>query len=184
MTITLNHTIVFVRDKKASSKFLTDLFGLPPAKPFGPFLGNFVRQDEHRLLVGVEPPIEPEAFAPLVLAPQRDLERPNILFIEKRRDDLACRALLERHQLAQRFSAQFLRQVPQRSRPGRSSQKLELSAATNARQHDPGLRTPFAGADAQNQDEVGDQRGGSRGRKGVDGLLYSSEEGTSVRCRT
>jgi catechol 2,3-dioxygenase-like lactoylglutathione lyase family enzyme len=38
MTITLNHTIVFVRDKEASSKFLTDLFGLPPAKPFGPFL--------------------------------------------------------------------------------------------------------------------------------------------------
>ena len=38
MTIKLNHTIVFVRDKKASSKFLTDLFGLSPAKPFGPFL--------------------------------------------------------------------------------------------------------------------------------------------------
>ena len=38
MTITLNHTIVFVRDKKESSKFLTDLFGLPAAKPFGPFL--------------------------------------------------------------------------------------------------------------------------------------------------
>jgi len=38
MTITLNHTIVFVKDKKASSKFLTDLFGLPPAKPFGLFL--------------------------------------------------------------------------------------------------------------------------------------------------
>jgi catechol 2,3-dioxygenase-like lactoylglutathione lyase family enzyme len=38
MTVKLNHTIVFVRDKKASSKFLTDLFALPPAKPFGPFL--------------------------------------------------------------------------------------------------------------------------------------------------
>jgi catechol 2,3-dioxygenase-like lactoylglutathione lyase family enzyme len=38
MTITLNHTIVFVKDKKASSKFLTDLFGLPSAKRFGPFL--------------------------------------------------------------------------------------------------------------------------------------------------
>jgi len=38
MTVTLNHTIVFVRDKKASSKFLTDILGLPPAKPFGPFL--------------------------------------------------------------------------------------------------------------------------------------------------
>ena len=38
MTITLNHTIVFVKDKKQSAKFLTDLFALPPAKPFGPFL--------------------------------------------------------------------------------------------------------------------------------------------------
>ena len=38
MAIKLNHTIVFARDKKASSKFLTDLFGLPAAKPFGPFL--------------------------------------------------------------------------------------------------------------------------------------------------
>jgi catechol 2,3-dioxygenase-like lactoylglutathione lyase family enzyme len=38
MTITLNHMIVFVKDKKQSAKFLTDLFGLPPAKRFGPFL--------------------------------------------------------------------------------------------------------------------------------------------------
>jgi catechol 2,3-dioxygenase-like lactoylglutathione lyase family enzyme len=38
MTIELNHLIVFARDKKKSSKFLTELFGLPPAKRFGPFL--------------------------------------------------------------------------------------------------------------------------------------------------
>ena len=38
MAITLNHMIVFARDKKKSSKFLTELFGLPAAKPFGPFL--------------------------------------------------------------------------------------------------------------------------------------------------
>ena len=38
MTIKLNHMIVFARDKKASSKFLTELFGLPAARPFGPFL--------------------------------------------------------------------------------------------------------------------------------------------------
>src|SRR6185295_1049691 len=38
--------------------------GLSTARPF---LQNFVRQDVHRLRVGVEPPVEPEAFAPLVL---------------------------------------------------------------------------------------------------------------------
>jgi catechol 2,3-dioxygenase-like lactoylglutathione lyase family enzyme len=38
MTITLNHTIVFVRDKRVSAKFLTDILGLSDAVPFGPFL--------------------------------------------------------------------------------------------------------------------------------------------------
>jgi catechol 2,3-dioxygenase-like lactoylglutathione lyase family enzyme len=37
MPIQLNHTIVNVRDKRASAKFLTELFGLPPAKPFGSY---------------------------------------------------------------------------------------------------------------------------------------------------
>ena len=37
MSIKLNHTIVNVRDKRASAKFLTGLFGLPPAKPFGSY---------------------------------------------------------------------------------------------------------------------------------------------------
>jgi len=38
VSIQLNHTIVWCRDKKRSAKFLTDLLGLPAAKPFGPFL--------------------------------------------------------------------------------------------------------------------------------------------------
>jgi catechol 2,3-dioxygenase-like lactoylglutathione lyase family enzyme len=38
MSIKLNHMIVFVRDKKESAGFLTEIFGLPPAVPFGPFL--------------------------------------------------------------------------------------------------------------------------------------------------
>ena len=38
MAITLNHTIVNVRDKRASAEFFTELFGLPPAKPFYHFL--------------------------------------------------------------------------------------------------------------------------------------------------
>ena len=37
MAIKLNHTIVNVRDKRASAKFFTELFGLPPAKPFASY---------------------------------------------------------------------------------------------------------------------------------------------------
>ena len=39
MTIKLNHTIVYSRDKQASSAFLAEIFGLPPPVAFGPFLG-------------------------------------------------------------------------------------------------------------------------------------------------
>jgi catechol 2,3-dioxygenase-like lactoylglutathione lyase family enzyme len=38
MAVQLNHTIVWSKDKQASARFLTGLFGLPEAKPFGPFL--------------------------------------------------------------------------------------------------------------------------------------------------
>jgi catechol 2,3-dioxygenase-like lactoylglutathione lyase family enzyme len=36
--IQLNHTIVFCRDQRASAAFLTEMFGLPEAKRYGPFL--------------------------------------------------------------------------------------------------------------------------------------------------
>jgi len=38
MSVKLNHTIVSAKDKKASAAFLTEILGLPAAKPFGPFL--------------------------------------------------------------------------------------------------------------------------------------------------
>src|SRR4030095_5766996 len=38
MAIKLNHTIVHSGDKRAAAKFFTELFGLPAARPFGPFL--------------------------------------------------------------------------------------------------------------------------------------------------
>ena len=38
MTIKLNHTIVHSGDKRAAAKFFAELFGLPAAKTFGPFL--------------------------------------------------------------------------------------------------------------------------------------------------
>ncbi|MGA5465891.1 VOC family protein [Mycobacterium sp. NPDC050041] len=38
MAITFNHTIVAARDRQESATFFTDLFGLPAAQEFGPFL--------------------------------------------------------------------------------------------------------------------------------------------------
>jgi hypothetical protein len=36
MPISLNHTIVYSRDKQEGAQFLTDLFGLPTASSLGP----------------------------------------------------------------------------------------------------------------------------------------------------
>jgi catechol 2,3-dioxygenase-like lactoylglutathione lyase family enzyme len=49
MTIELNHTIVRVKEKWASAKFLTTILGIEVAEPWGPFarvrLGNQVELD-------------------------------------------------------------------------------------------------------------------------------------------
>jgi catechol 2,3-dioxygenase-like lactoylglutathione lyase family enzyme len=51
MTVVLNHTIVWCKDKKVSSRYLTETLGLAEAKPYGPFmvveLGNEVSLDYH-----------------------------------------------------------------------------------------------------------------------------------------
>jgi catechol 2,3-dioxygenase-like lactoylglutathione lyase family enzyme len=51
MSVLLNHTIVWCRDKKESARYLTDTLGLPEAKPWGPFMvvdmGNDVSLDYH-----------------------------------------------------------------------------------------------------------------------------------------
>jgi catechol 2,3-dioxygenase-like lactoylglutathione lyase family enzyme len=56
MTITLNHTIVWCRDQRASAGFLADLFGLPEPVAWGPFLivemANGVSLDYHELEEG------------------------------------------------------------------------------------------------------------------------------------
>ena len=38
MSVQLNHTIVWCRDKKKSATFLTEILGLPAPSRFGPFL--------------------------------------------------------------------------------------------------------------------------------------------------
>jgi catechol 2,3-dioxygenase-like lactoylglutathione lyase family enzyme len=51
MTIALNHTIVWCRDRQRSARFLADLFGRPAPVSFGPFqvveLDNGVSLDYH-----------------------------------------------------------------------------------------------------------------------------------------
>jgi catechol 2,3-dioxygenase-like lactoylglutathione lyase family enzyme len=45
MAITFNHTIVAARDREESARFFTELFGLPAAKEFGPFLAVGLSHD-------------------------------------------------------------------------------------------------------------------------------------------
>ena len=68
MAIALNHTIVAAHDKQESAQFLTELFGLPDAVPFGHFL---VVTLEHGLSLdfadaSADEPIHPQHYAFLV----------------------------------------------------------------------------------------------------------------------
>ena len=51
MSVQLNHTIVWCRDKERSATFLTEILGLKPATSFGPFrvveVGNDLSLDYH-----------------------------------------------------------------------------------------------------------------------------------------
>ena len=51
MAVQLNHTIVYCRDQQASAAFMSEVFGLPEAPRFGPFLvvemANGVSLDYH-----------------------------------------------------------------------------------------------------------------------------------------
>jgi catechol 2,3-dioxygenase-like lactoylglutathione lyase family enzyme len=53
MSIALNHHIVWCRDHRVSADFLTELFDLPPARHWGPFmiveLANGVSLDYHEV---------------------------------------------------------------------------------------------------------------------------------------
>jgi catechol 2,3-dioxygenase-like lactoylglutathione lyase family enzyme len=45
MTIMLNHTIVAVNDRQRSARFFTDLAGLSPGGPVGPFMAVTINDD-------------------------------------------------------------------------------------------------------------------------------------------
>ncbi|ULE31571.1 VOC family protein [Mycobacterium sp. IDR2000157661] len=68
MAITFNHTIVAATDRQRSADFFTELFGLPRAKEFGPFLAvelnHGVSLDFAQ--VGPDDTIRPQHYAFLV----------------------------------------------------------------------------------------------------------------------
>ena len=72
MSIELNHTIVYSRDKHEGARFLTDLFGLPPASVWGPFatveLANSVTLD----YLDAEGDIAPQHYCFLVAESEFD----------------------------------------------------------------------------------------------------------------
>jgi catechol 2,3-dioxygenase-like lactoylglutathione lyase family enzyme len=66
MTAKLNHTIVYVSDKRESARFVSEILGLPAPVPFGPFLtvqtGNEVTLD----FMDADDEIDPQHYAFLV----------------------------------------------------------------------------------------------------------------------
>ncbi|UXA12083.1 VOC family protein [Mycobacterium sp. SMC-8] len=74
MAITLNHTIVAARDKRASARFLTELFDLPDPQPFGHFLVVSVGDTSLDYAeVGADQPIHPQHYAFLVSEDEFDV---------------------------------------------------------------------------------------------------------------
>ena len=63
MGIRLHHAVVFSRDKRASAEFFTELFGLPPAAAFGPFLGVQVDNEVTLDFCDAPAPIAPQHYA-------------------------------------------------------------------------------------------------------------------------
>jgi catechol 2,3-dioxygenase-like lactoylglutathione lyase family enzyme len=67
MAVKLNHTIVLARDRDASAKFFVEIFGLAPAKPFGPFLDIEVANEVTLAVIKSHTDdIQPQHFAFLV----------------------------------------------------------------------------------------------------------------------
>ncbi|AKS36358.1 VOC family protein [Mycolicibacterium goodii] len=72
MAITFNHTIVASRDRRESATFLTELFGLPEPREFGPFLAVQLNPDDRAgatldyAQVAADDEIRPQHYAFLV----------------------------------------------------------------------------------------------------------------------
>ena len=66
MGIKLNHTIVHARDKVASARFYSEIFGLPAPKPFGPFLDIETQNEVTLAFLETDEEIQVQHYAFLV----------------------------------------------------------------------------------------------------------------------
>ncbi|MDP1821544.1 MAG: VOC family protein [Acidimicrobiales bacterium] len=75
MTVQLNHTIVHAYDKAESAAFLSEMLGLAPPVPFGPFLVVEVHNGVSLDFIDADPgqQIEPQHYAFLVSEPEFDV---------------------------------------------------------------------------------------------------------------
>ncbi|HET8589054.1 MAG TPA: VOC family protein [Nakamurella sp.] len=66
MPVTLNHTIVHVRDRAASARFYADILGLPEPEAFGHFMVVPLSNDVSLDFLDARPDISPQHYAFLV----------------------------------------------------------------------------------------------------------------------
>lgn len=66
MSISLNHTIVHASDPKKSAFFLSEILGLDPPVPFGPFFVVQVDNGVSLDFMAGDPPVRPQHYAFLV----------------------------------------------------------------------------------------------------------------------
>jgi catechol 2,3-dioxygenase-like lactoylglutathione lyase family enzyme len=72
MTVKLNHTIVYSRDKRASANFFAEVFGFAKPAPFGPFLGVEVDNEVTLDFYQTDEEVAPQHYAFLVSEPEFD----------------------------------------------------------------------------------------------------------------
>jgi len=66
MAVEFNHTIVWVRDSRASAKFLAEILGLPAPKKWGPFEVVTTDNDTNVDFMDTDSEIKPQHYAFLV----------------------------------------------------------------------------------------------------------------------
>jgi extradiol dioxygenase family protein len=66
MAVKLNHTIVHARDKRESSTFFAEIFGLAAPRPFGPFLDVDVANEVTLAFIETTEDIQIQHYAFLV----------------------------------------------------------------------------------------------------------------------
>jgi catechol 2,3-dioxygenase-like lactoylglutathione lyase family enzyme len=72
MAVKLNHTIVHARDRQASAKFFTEIFGLAAPRPFGPFLDVDVANEVTLAFLETDGDIQVQHYAFLVTEAEFD----------------------------------------------------------------------------------------------------------------